>query len=263
MKNKKAVFLDIDGTLINGNGGPFDDDIAALEEASNAGHFLFINTGRSYANIPERIMTVPFWDGICAGGGAHILRKENKKSGGAYKTIYHKWIDWESLTEICSWYFDSKKQLVLEGEINCYMINPADRNFSVRPAVIIQHRNDAPKIFGDDFVTKLTMNEQMDKTEIRFLEKNLKVNVFPDYAEAILKNENKGNAIRITLESIRLKREDSIAIGDSVNDLDMIRYAGLGAAMGNSCRELMDEADVVTGNCGEGGVSQILRKYVM
>jgi hydroxymethylpyrimidine pyrophosphatase-like HAD family hydrolase len=96
-----------------------------------------------------------------------------------------------------------------------------------------------------------------------FLGSFLKLNSFADYSEGIIKGENKAKAMEIILEKTGVGREDSIAIGDSVNDLDMIRYAGLGVAMGNACAELKAAAGAVTGNCGQGGVAQALRKYVL
>ncbi|MDR2842522.1 MAG: HAD hydrolase family protein, partial [Spirochaetaceae bacterium] len=43
MKPKqKAVFLDIDGTLLSGDSGPFDCDIEAINAAQQAGHYVFI-----------------------------------------------------------------------------------------------------------------------------------------------------------------------------------------------------------------------------
>jgi hydroxymethylpyrimidine pyrophosphatase-like HAD family hydrolase len=69
--------------------------------------------------------------------------------------------------------------------------------------------------------------------------------------------------MELILNESGIKREDSIAIGDSANDLDMIRFAGLGIAMGNACAELKAEAAAVTGDCGKGGVAEALRKFLL
>ena len=261
--NRKAIFFDIDGTLINRSGGPFPDDLAAMEEAVSAGHLLFVNTGRSFANIPEPITGLTFWSGIAAGGGAHILMKDAAEKTG-HKTVYHKWVDDDGyLNEICAWYLENKRLLVLEGEKDCYILNPSDRRFCVRPVKIITRFDEFTRQYSDDFVTKLTIAEKPDAYERELLEKFFTVNVFPDYGEAIIKGENKAKAIKIILENSGIKPEDSIAVGDSVNDLDMIRYAGLGVAMGNACDELKKAASAITGNCGEGGVAQMLKRHVL
>jgi hydroxymethylpyrimidine pyrophosphatase-like HAD family hydrolase len=64
--------------------------------------------------------------------------------------------------------------------------------------------------------------------------------------------------MRILLDAAGIRREDSVAIGDSANDLDMIRYAGAGIAVGNACDELKAAADWVSAPCGEGGIVRAL-----
>ncbi|MNC56990.1 putative phosphatase [compost metagenome] len=53
-----------------------------------------------------------------------------------------------------------------------------------------------------------------------------------------------------------------IAMGDSFNDLSMIREAGLGVAMGNAQEEIKAQADVVTVTNEEDGVAEMIRKYI-
>ena len=57
--------------------------------------------------------------------------------------------------------------------------------------------------------------------------------------------------------------EDIIAIGDDHNDLDMIRCAGLGIAMGNAVAEVQAAADVVTGSNAEDGLVQALERFIL
>ena len=54
-----------------------------------------------------------------------------------------------------------------------------------------------------------------------------------------------------------------MAIGDSANDLEMIRTAAFGVAMGNACAELKDEADVVAPGNNEAGVAFAIRKWAL
>jgi hydroxymethylpyrimidine pyrophosphatase-like HAD family hydrolase len=57
--------------------------------------------------------------------------------------------------------------------------------------------------------------------------------------------------------------EEIIAVGDDHNDLDMIRCAGLGIAMGNATDEVQAAADVVTGTNAEDGLVQALERFVL
>jgi len=57
--------------------------------------------------------------------------------------------------------------------------------------------------------------------------------------------------------------EEIIAVGDDHNDLDMIRYAGLGIAMGNAVDTVKAAADAITGSNAEDGLMQALERFVL
>jgi Cof subfamily protein (haloacid dehalogenase superfamily) len=57
--------------------------------------------------------------------------------------------------------------------------------------------------------------------------------------------------------------EEIIAVGDDHNDLDMIRYAGLGIAMGNAVPEVQAAADAITGSNAEDGLVQALERFIL
>ena len=262
--NKKAIFLDIDNTLITGSYIPFKEDLDAMNEAAEKGHFLFLNSGRSFANIPSALLETPAIKGIAAGGGAHILMAASPaRAGKRFRTIYHKWIPEDALEMIFSIYGKQKLYCYLEGERDCYTINGYSLFEEVKAPIPVRSFDEFKIKSRGDFITKLTVGANMPEEEGRLLESYLKINRFPDYSEGIIIGENKAKAMELILENLKLRREDSIAIGDAINDLDMIRFAGLGIAMGNACPELRAAAGAVTGRCGKGGVAQALKKFVL
>ena len=62
-------------------------------------------------------------------------------------------------------------------------------------------------------------------------------------------------------EHFHVKQEETMAFGDNFNDIDMIRYAGLGVAMGNETDEVKEAADIITYINDNEGERQILDKY--
>ena len=90
---KYAIFIDIDGTLFDGK-TIHPENIRAINEASRAGHFVFINTGRGYSFIPDYILECADFYGVVAGIGAHIV------IGG--KTVKSVTVDKESLKQVVS-----------------------------------------------------------------------------------------------------------------------------------------------------------------
>lgn len=54
-----------------------------------------------------------------------------------------------------------------------------------------------------------------------------------------------------------------IAVGDEGNDLEMIRTAGLGVAMGNAADEVIAVADVMTADCDHDGVAEVIKHCLL
>ncbi len=65
---------------------------------------------------------------------------------------------------------------------------------------------------------------------------------------------DKGEAMERVCEYYGADLEDTVAFGDSMNDQQMLEYAGTSVAMGNSCQELKDLADIVCESVDEDGV---------
>ena len=71
---------------------------------------------------------------------------------------------------------------------------------------------------------------------------------------------DKGVALRALAEQLGIAREQVLARGDSGNDCAMLRYAGVGAAMGNAGEQAKKEADVIAPSNREDGVAWMLRR---
>jgi Cof subfamily protein (haloacid dehalogenase superfamily) len=74
---------------------------------------------------------------------------------------------------------------------------------------------------------------------------------------------NKGVALAALAKRFGIAREEVMAIGDSFNDLEMIKYAGIGVAMGNARPEIQAQADFVTATNEEDGVAEAIERYVL
>ena len=72
----------------------------------------------------------------------------------------------------------------------------------------------------------------------------------------------KGQAMKWLAEYLGLEKEQVMAFGDHVNDLDMLAAAGVGVAMGNGEPEVKAAADLVAPPCAEDGLARMLRDLV-
>ena len=69
------------------------------------------------------------------------------------------------------------------------------------------------------------------------------------------------NGIKKACELLDIKWEDTYAFGDSENDLDMLKYAGVGIAMGNGVMAAKEAADYVTRPINEHGIYAGLKEF--
>ena len=82
------------------------------------------------------------------------------------------------------------------------------------------------------------------------------------YLEVINKQASKVNAIKLLMARFNVKREETIAIGDNFNDKEMIEFAGIGIAMGNAPEEVKAIADYKTDTNNNNGVSKALNEII-
>ena len=254
-KEPKAIFLDIDGTLILNDEGPFDEDIEQIKIAKECGHLFFLNTGRAFSNIPVVLKEAAYIDGMIMGSGTHVQLKG--------KTIYHKWISEKTLMPVCRYYLNNKKWCVFEGETDLYGINKFDPALFVGEVTQINNENDFSSKYNGAKITKLTIEGEATVEERHFLEDYFQLNSFSSYCEGIIKGENKSNGIKMILKETGILLKNSIAIGDSINDISALSTVRLGIAMGNACGELKEIAQYITDDCRHGGVGKAIKTMVL
>ena len=73
----------------------------------------------------------------------------------------------------------------------------------------------------------------------------------------------KGQAVRALCRQLAIPASDVIGIGDADNDTDLVRWAGLGIAMGNATESLLAVADHVTASNEDDGLAKAIRRFVL
>ncbi len=74
---------------------------------------------------------------------------------------------------------------------------------------------------------------------------------------------DKGAALKIVADHLKVDRENILAIGDAPNDIGMLQYAGMGLAMANGWDSVRDVADAVIPTNNDDGVAYAIRKYIL
>ena len=85
----------------------------------------------------------------------------------------------------------------------------------------------------------------------------------PHNLEVFLSVAGKGNALKALSDAIDVDISDTVAVGDSTNDISLIKAAGLGLAMENACDALKIAADKVICNNDEHSAKYILDNFIL
>lgn len=105
--------------------------------------------------------------------------------------------------------------------------------------------------------------EQISRMEEILLDEFPQIRIYkskPTYLEIMSMEASKSGAIQKLEEKFGIERQEIIAFGDGHNDIDMLQYAGMGIAMGNAQDDVKAAADIVTATNDQGGMYQILKQ---
>ncbi len=82
----------------------------------------------------------------------------------------------------------------------------------------------------------------------------------PNYLEILAPGVSKGNALQELINGWGWSREEVMAIGDAPNDLSMIKWAGIGVAIGNACELVKSQADLIVADHDHQGVAAAIQQ---
>jgi Cof subfamily protein (haloacid dehalogenase superfamily) len=114
-------------------------------------------------------------------------------------------------------------------------------------------------VIGDEAATTATLAELGE----RFAGRLYITRSLPTFAEVANRDCSKGAALAWLAERLGVARPDTMAIGDALNDLEMVIWAGMGVAMGNAVPELKAAARYHTSVVEEDGVAEAIERYML
>ena len=241
----KAIFFDIDGTILDGhNGIPKSTQIALVKLREN-GIKTIICTGRGYSEA-KPLNLKGFDDYILLNGQICYDDKDN--------IVFKKPIkDKEKLIEL----FNSKKfpfGLIDEKEtyLNCIddYVKLVHDSINLTMPVVKEYD-------GGDIYQALAYGKVKDYIE-KELPDFLAVSWHFDGVDIVPKDGGKDKGIIEYCKLRNIDLKDTMAFGDGDNDIEMLKTVGIGIAMGNSIDTVKDVADYVTDSIREDGVYNAL-----
>ena len=262
----KHVFLDIDGTLVGYDSKIPPSALKALQMAQANGHKIIIASGRSFGMIyPELLRTVNF-DGVIASGGACVIVDG--------KVIFESFIEGDDLAFVIDYFranginylLLTKDKLYAEPVFNKYVIPGMIANGYSKELVDQAYGwntevEDVRLVKGGEKLSYFTSPYLPDKIardlDGRFYVVDFsvgKVSGGSYFGEMNNAGVTKASGIDEYLAYVGASIEDTIAIGDSANDLEMLEHAHIAVAMGNGTDAAKKAADFVTTDVDKDGI---------
>lgn len=256
---KKAVFFDIDGTLWDRYGVIPDSTKEAIRLLRENEVYTFICTGRTpaFIQIPE-LLNLGF-DGILAGCGTYVSFEGEE--------LLHETIPPERVKRTLEILRKYGMPTVLEGKTYQYV---EEADFAGDPFLDVLKKSIGERLLS---ITENDMKWEISKfsSSIKNTEYKQALKEMEEWydflvhenvvVEGVPKGFSKASGIRFVCEKLGIEHKNTYAFGDSVNDVEMLKYVAHGIAMGNGTDEAKQAADYVTDELHADGIYNACKHF--
>lgn len=272
MKPYTIIASDLDGTLLNNRAEVSRENLEAIGNIREKGGEFVVATGRTYAEIPKELREHPAIRYMIYSNGAVILDKETEE-------CIYTGISNDMLNKIADILSDYRVHISIRYRGRCCVDEKYQEEYHYRYYRVEQCHVEVVAKCGvliGDFESYLRSADDVEVISIFFHDLSEReacrerLNALGGLylAEASYSNfeivnakAGKGSALITLAEMLGVSPEKTIALGDSGNDLTMIRAAGLGLATANAQKILLDVADGVICSNEEHVAKYILNRY--
>jgi len=263
----KIITLDIDGTLASSEHKILPETRDALIAAQEKGLKVVLASGRptpGMLHLAKELKLEEFGGFILSYNGGRIT---NMKTG---EVVHEVFLSPEEAHEVYDLAKESKVNIMAyDGDD---IITENEDQYSQ----LESHINTMPLRLTDDFkkavvnhtIKTLTTGDpnvlvEVEKKYIeRFGDRFSICRSMPFFLEVMPQGINKALSLGRLLNKLELTPADMVACGDGFNDIEMIKYAGLGVAMGNAVDEVKAVADYVTKSNDDNGIVEVIEKFI-
>ena len=277
----KCVALDMDRTTLRSDGRLSDETADAIQSLIHKGIHVVIASGRSYHSLPQDIMAIPGIEYAVTGNGAAVYQMtdpDSQKELCSGKCIKRFLLIPDAVNHILNM-VGHEPCLTFEAFIDGhayadreYIENPV--KFGASPQAVEYVKRTRKHI--DDIRSYIRSHiHELDSIDIIVRDETHKKQLYDlitgqekrVYVASSVKqlleisdcHAGKHSGLSCVLECLGLRPEEAVAFGDADNDIDMIRFAGIGIAMENASESLKLHADYITKTNDEDGVIYALR----
>lgn len=288
----KLVAIDLDGTLLNSYGQINEENINTIKQLNQKGIYVVLASGRAKNSIINFANELEIKNFIIAGNGSLIYDMQQEK------VIYDKFMEKNKVLDIVNiceensmFYSVSLENSILAKSMDYIVkiynnenINKPDNkktNINITENIYKYiYDSDVPKyskiticdkdkIIFSSIIKKLRTIKDIDVLDVEHeAKKKIKIGteIVPIeyyYTEITKKGVNKWEALQFLINTLGITKQEIITIGDNVNDIEMIKTAGIGVAMGNSAPQIKEIADVVLEDNNTNTISEFLKNKLL
>lgn len=267
--NCKLIVSDFDGTLIDDNQQISPKVRSAINEYVENGGIFAVCTGRMLRSILPQVRELGLKGLVIAYQGSVIADIESGK------IIKFSGIPYEGIVEICQTLEELNQPINVYADNDLYTNIPKDNKYLQLYEKIVGVEAEYVDGKISDFVKREKLFCQkvavlVDKDERDALYAKLCKRLGERYdvtcsARVLVEisplTDNKGEAVKFLSEHYDIPLEKTVAVGDNLNDLSMIKIAGIGVAVANGDPLLKKEANFVAVSNNDGALAQIIEKF--
>ncbi|SFC85124.1 Cof-type HAD-IIB family hydrolase [Clostridium uliginosum] len=274
--NYKLICIDMDGTLLNKHSEISEKNKNTLKKAVASGINVAICTGRIFASADYFSDLVGIKTALIACNGSYIKDKSTNE------VIYTSTLKKEQILKIYRTVNNHNFKIIYYTCDTAIMEKefPEDHTYVVTNKLVPDEKkikffitsdiNEIINKYGDEIIKIICLDNREDKTELLEVKKELlkfsdleTVSSGGNNFEIMQHGVSKGNAAKILAEKLGINQKEIMCIGDNENDVSMLKYAGLGVAMGNGCALAKEVADYVTDTNVNDGVAKAIEKFAL
>lgn len=267
MERYKIIFSDIDGTLLTSNHEVSEKTVESLKRLKALNVPFVLVSARMPQGISKVMQKINIKSPIVCYSGGLVLDEEGKillSSGiNIEKAMNVKRFlrcNWKELSTSCycydKWIVDNKKDKWIRQESEITSVEPIEGGLMD----IVSNNEVVHKVLcmGDAHI--------IDEAQAELKKKYQGLSIYKSkdtYLEIMDSMAAKSRAMERLCSYFNIDISETIAIGDNYNDMDMIKAAGIGSAMGNAPEEVKKISDYVTLTNDEDGVATVIEKYFL
>lgn len=268
----RLLVFDYDGTAADDGALPTPRVRAAVAAAQATGVRTVLATGRPYASASRYADALGLTDPVICFQGAMV-----KELSGDRAVLFAQSLPGEPFREVLAFAESRSLDLTLYSEEVLYYVlmhYPRafyDRWFSLPMQQVDSYAEACRRMtergqraFKGLFIGEPANNDRLiAELRTRFADRLSVVRSHALFVEVLSPLATKGQAMAFLADRFGIPQAETMAVGDSGNDISMIQWAGLGVAMGNATPDVQAAADWIAPRVDEDGLAEVIERFVL